>query len=140
CTVEVQGEKMPQTLPEGSWYLEPSGTPSREEWETMLGHRVIPVQKHVRGQFTMEDSVEDMRGSSFVMKILYKVMENELSKRYGDKKDYSDPVFRMMMESTARGPLRSMQINGGLRDGILQGMVDMANGHPLRGIARMIRG
>ena len=140
CTVEVQGEKMPHTLPEGSWYLEPTGTPSREEWETMLGHRVNPAQKHVRGQFTMEDSVEDMRGSSLVMKILYRVMENELSKRYGDKKDYSDPVFRMMMESTARGPLRSMQINGGLRDGILQGMVDMANGHPIKGIIRMIRG
>ena len=139
-TVEVQGDKMPQDLPEGSWYLEPEGMPSKEEWETMLGHKVIPAAKHVRGQFTMEDSVEDMRGSSFVMKILYKVMENELSKRYGDKKDYSDPVFRMMMESTARGPLRSMQINGGLRDGILQGMVEMANGHPLRGIVRMIRG
>ena len=140
CTVDVKGEEMSRTVPEGSWYLDPSGAPSREEWETMLGHRVVPARKHVRGQFTMEDSVEDMRGSSFVMRILYKVMENELAKRYGGEKDCSDPVFRMMMESTARGPLRSMQINGGLRDGILQGMVDMANGHPFKGIIRMIRG
>ncbi len=138
CTIDVDGEPMPETVT-GSWYLDPKGVPSRDEWETMLGHKATAAAPHRRGQFTMEDSVMDMKDSSFAMKILYKVMENEVSKRFGEKKDYSDPVFRMMMESTARGPLRSMQINGGLRDGILQGMLEMANGHPFRGIARMIK-
>ena len=46
-----------------------------------------------------------------------------------DKKMYSHPLS-----------LRSMQINGGLRDGLMQGLLEMANGHFLRGIGRMLRG
>ena len=46
----------------------------------------------------------------------------------------------MLMASSAGSPLRSMQINGGIRGGLLAGLLDMANGHFLKGIRRMIRG
>ena len=46
----------------------------------------------------------------------------------------------MMMASSAGSPLRNMQICGGMKDSLMQGLLEMANGHFLRGIVRMIRG
>ena len=137
--VEVEGEKMSEPFTSGSWYLEPSGPPDREEWITMLSGRPVSVTRK-RGQYTMEDSVAEMRKDSFIMKILYAAVENTVAKGFGGKKDYSDPDFRMMMESSSRGPLRSMQINGGIKDGLLQGMLEIANGHLIKGIIRIVRG
>lgn len=45
----------------------------------------------------------------------------------------------MLMESSAGGPLRSMQISGGIKGGLMQGLLDMANGHFFRGVKKMIR-
>ena len=45
----------------------------------------------------------------------------------------------MMMASSAGSPLRSMQISGGMKDGLMQGLLEMANGHFLKGIRRMIK-
>ena len=67
-------------------------------------------------------------------------MERTIAKGFGGKADYENPEFRMMMAASAGSSLRSMQTSGGLRNGIMQGMLDMANGHFFRGIARMIRG
>lgn len=33
-----------------------------------------------------------------------------------------------------------MQINGGMKNGIMQGLLEIANGHFFRGILRMIKG
>lgn len=33
-----------------------------------------------------------------------------------------------------------MQISGGMKDGLMQGLLEMANGHYLRGLKKMIRG
>ena len=46
----------------------------------------------------------------------------------------------MMMASSAGSPLRSMQISGGMKGGIMSGLLEMANGHYFRGIGRMIKG
>lgn len=46
----------------------------------------------------------------------------------------------MRMASSAGGPLRSMQISGGIRGGVIPGMLEMANGHFLRGLLKMVRG
>ena len=58
----------------------------------------------------------------------------------GGKVDYENPDFRMLMNASAGGPLRSMQISGGIRGGIIPGMLEMANGHFFRGIWKMITG
>ncbi len=39
----------------------------------------------------------------------------------------------MQMASSAGGPLRSMQISGGMKGGVLPGMLEMANGALLPG-------
>ena len=36
-------------------------------------------------------------------------------------------------------PLRSMQIPGGVKGGVMPGMLEIANGHFFRGLLRMIR-
>lgn len=59
---------------------------------------------------------------------------------FGGKKDYENPEFRMMMASSAGSPLRNMQICGGMKDGLMQALLEIANGHFLRGVGRMLRG
>ena len=79
-----------------------------------------------KGYFTMDNTVEEMKDFSLVMKIMYKATESVIAKGFGGKKDYDDPDFRMMMAASAGSPLRSMQISGGLKDGLMQGLLDLS--------------
>ena len=88
----------------------------------------------------MDNSVTEMKDHSLIMKIMYKAVENTIAKGFGGKKDYDDPEFRMLMASSAGSHLRSMMISGGMKGGVLPGMLEMANGHLLKGIIRMIKG
>ena len=88
----------------------------------------------------MENSVEEMKDHSLIMKIMYKAVEKTIAKGCGGKIDYDNPEFKMMMAASAGSPIRSMAISGGMNDGLFQGMVDMANGHFFKGIIRMIKG
>ena len=46
----------------------------------------------------------------------------------------------MLMASSAGSPLRSMQISGGIKGGLFKGLLDMANGHYLQGVFKMLKG
>ena len=123
----------------GSWYERCTGKPNPADWETMLGHSYTPpVLK--KGSFTMDNTVMEMKDYSLMMKIMFKAVESTVAKGFGGKKDYENPDFRMMMNASAGAPLRSMQISGGMKGGVLPGMLEMANGHFFRGIWRMIKG
>lgn len=93
-----------------------------------------------KGRFTMDNTVEEMKDFSLVMKILYKAVEKTIAKGFGGKADYDNPEFRMLMASSAGSPLRNMQISGGMKGGVMPGLLEMANGHFLRGIWKMMRG
>ena len=97
-----------------------------------------PVLK--KGSFTMDNTVMEMKDYSLIMKIMYKAVEGVVAKSFGGKKDYSSPEFRMMINASIGGPLRGMQISGGIKGGIMPGLLEMANGHFFRGIWKMIRG
>jgi beta-glucosidase len=138
--IEKTGESLPAPAWQaGSWYESCRGKPSQKDWETMLGKAYAPP-KLVKGHFTMENTVEEMKDYSLIMKIMYWSVENTIAKGFDGKKDYTNPEFRMMMAASAGSSLRSMQISGGMRDGILQGMLEMANGHFLRGIVKLLGG
>ena len=148
-TVSIGGLTAPvikhgETLPvpawqRGSWYQSCTGKPNKKDWEAMLGREYIPpVLK--KGAFTMDNTVMEMKGYSLIMKIMYKAVEATIAKGFGGKKDYKNPEFRMMMNASAGAPLRSMQISGGIKGGVLPGMLELANGHILRGLWRMLRG
>lgn len=122
-----------------SWYERCTGKPDPADWEKMLGHSYTPpVLK--KGSFTMDNTVMEMKDYSLVMKIMFKAVESTVAKGFGGKKDYENPDFRMMMNASAGAPLRSMQISGGMKGGVLPGMLEMANGHFFRGIWKMIKG
>ena len=123
----------------GSWYETCKGKPTRAEWETMMGRPyVAPVVK--KGQFTMDNTVMEMKEHSLVMEILFKITERVVAKTNGGKIDYDNPEFRMMINASAGGPLRAMQIAGGISGGIIPGMLEMANGRFFRGLWKMIAG
>ena len=137
---ERNGDVLPvPAWQKGSWYERCTGKPNQTDWEAALGRKYTPpVLK--KGSFTMENTVEEMKDYSLIMKIMFKAVEATVAKGYGGKKDYDNPNFRMQMASSAGAPIRSMMISGGMKGGVLPGMVEMANGHFFRGIRKMITG
>ena len=138
--VERSGECLPvPAWQNGSWYQSCAGKPGQKEWETMLGRAYMPpVLK--KGSFTMENSVEEMKDYSLVMKLMYRATERVIARGNGGKLDREDPTFRMQMAASAGGPLRSMMISGGIRGSVMPGLLEMANGRFLRGIWKMLTG
>ena len=139
-SVEVDGETVEApSWQKGSWYENPDQKLTQNEWEKLLGRKYEPT-KLIRGQFTMENTVEEMKDYSLIMKIMYKAVEMTIARGFEGKIDYDNPEFRMLMASSAGSPIRSLQISGGIRSGIMEGLVEMANGRLLKGILKMIRG
>lgn len=122
-----------------TWYKAFSGMPSQKDLETAMGRTYQP-QTFRKGQYTMDNTVIEMKADSLMMKIMFKAVEMTVAKGFGGKKDYENPEFRMLIASSAGSPLRSMQISGGMKGGIMSGLLEMANGHYFRGIKRMIKG
>ena len=138
--IEVAGEILEiPAWQAGSWYETCKGKPKQAEWEAMLGRTyTAPVLK--KGEFTMDNTVMEMKDYSLIMKIMFVAVEATIAKGFGGKKDYENPEFRMLINSSAGSPLRSMQISGGMKGGVLPGMLLMANGHFVKGIIKMITG
>lgn len=140
ASIEKSGETLPvPAWQKGSFYESCTGKPNQADWEAMLGRTYTPPMLK-KGSFTMDNTVLEMKDYSLIMKIMFKAVEATIAKGFGSKKDYENPEFRMLMNSSAGSPLRSMQISGGMKGGVLPGMLEMANGHFFRGLWRMIRG
>ena len=75
------------------------------------------------------------------MKIQYKVTENIIAKSFGGRKDMSDPAYRMMLTCAVDCPMRAAVISSGgaMSDSMAAGLLHMANGHIIRGIAAMLK-
>ena len=86
----------------------------------------------------MDNTVEEMKDYSLIMKIMYKSTEKVIAKQFGGKVDYDNPEFKMMMKCSAGGPLRNMQISGGIKGGVFEGLLLMANGHFFKGLFKML--
>ena len=140
ASIEKHGETLPIPVWQtGSWYQNCTGKPNLADWETMLGrHYEPPVLK--KGSFTMDNTVMEMKDYSLMMKIMFKAVEATIAKGFGGKKDYENPEFRMLMNSSAGSPLRSMMISGSIKGGVMPGMLEIANGHFFRGVWKMITG
>ena len=115
-----------------------NGHPSRDEWQRLMGNPVPIQSEPKKGSFTMDNSCLEMKDSSFIMKIQYKVTERIIAKQCGTK-DPFDPQFRMILVSATDCPLRASVINsaGQMSDALGRGLLHMANGHFLRGLKRI---
>lgn len=139
--LEVEGEAVP--APEwqaGSWYGTLEGLPSREDWEKAMGHTVQPPLEPGKGGYDMDSTCLEMRDSSLVMKLQYKVTELVVARRHrgGDK---TDAAYRMMLANALDTPMRSVVISTGGRVGerLAAALLEMANGRFFRGLVRLLK-
>lgn len=138
----IDGETLqPPAWQSGSFYESMKGKPSRILWEKAMGHPIAVVPEAKKGQYALDNTCMEMKDHSLIMKIQYKVTENIVAKRFGGRKDYSDPAFKMMMVCATDCPLRSTVISSGgaMSDQMAQGLLEMANGHFFRGIRTMLK-
>lgn len=137
--ITVEGEEMPvPSWQQGSWYEKPQGHPSDRDFETIFGG---PIQKEPeirKGQFTMEMSTMEMKNTSPIMNMMFKITEKTIAKGFGGKVDYSNPTFKMMVMSGADAPLRATVLSSGgvFPANVAEGMLEMANGHMSEGIRK----
>lgn len=140
--LEVTGAEIPAPAWQaGSWYETLAGRPSREDWEKLMGHPVPVQPEPKRGSFTMDHSCMEMKDHSLVMKIQYHATANTIAKRFGGKKDLTDPDYRMTLLCATDCPLRSTVIcsDGAMSGATAQGLLHMANGHYLKGIRALLK-
>ncbi|HEY8392881.1 MAG TPA: glycoside hydrolase family 3 C-terminal domain-containing protein [Capillibacterium sp.] len=133
--IEKSGAPVPVPVwQRGSWYEKPGGAPSQEEWERMLGRKYEPHLPR-KGEFTMNDTVMDMKEHSLVMRFLYWRLKRKVAKRVKP----GTAEYRMNLQSTAESPLRSMEIFSGLGANLFQGLLAMANGKYLSGLRLLLK-
>lgn len=139
--LQVEGEALPAPAwQKGSWYETLQGQPTDQEFEALYGGPLQvdpPLQK---GHFTMEDSTMEMKDLSAVMMQMFKGTESTIAKGFGGKVDYENPDFKMMVMSGADAPLRAAVLSSGgsFSAKIAEGVLAMANGHPVQGIKKML--
>lgn len=135
--IHRDGEKMADVYNLPDWYRTFRGAPTKQDFETVLGRKIIekPVRK---GEFSKESTVMEMKEHSFLMKIIYWGFEMVMAKKYGGR-DYSDPTFKMMMTTAMDCSVSGMQINGGIKGHLLEGLVEIANGRLIKGIQIMLK-
>lgn len=86
----------------------------------------------------MEDSVEEMQKDVRFMRVFYKAADWFIRRSLGGTiTDENEAQYRMMLASSMGSPMRTMMICGGIRGGLIPGVLDLANGHVLRGIGKM---
>ena len=120
------------------WYIDLKGLPTKEDLEKLIGREIVEVPLK-KGNFTMENTVMEMKDFSIIMKIMYKAVEATIAKGFGGKADYNNPEFKMMMLSAVDASLTGMKISGGMKNHVLEGVLEMANGRYLKGILTMLK-
>jgi beta-glucosidase len=117
-----------------AWYTHPSGQPTQADFESLLGRRIEPEQPVRRGEFTIASTLRDMQGSFFI-RLIVKYIEKTIARKSGGL-DYSNPNFKMMVESAVNIPVRNLVVmsSGVFKASAAQGVVDIANGRLLPGI------
>lgn len=140
CDLEVDGEEISIPIWQAdSWYETCNEDITQSQWEKMLGKKYVP-NNVVKRPFTMENTVEEMKEYSLIMKIMYKVVEKVVAKGFDGKIDYDNQDFRMLMNTSAGSPFRTLQISSGIKGGLFKGVLEMANGNYIKGIVKMIKG
>lgn len=95
-------------------------------------------EPHHKGTYTMEDSVEEMQKDVRFMRVVYRAADWFIRRSLGRTiTDENEAQYRMMLASSMGSPMRTMMICGGIRGGLLPGVLDLANGHVLCGIGKM---
>ncbi|MDL2294974.1 hypothetical protein LJC60_10225, partial [Ruminococcaceae bacterium OttesenSCG-928-D13] len=111
----------------------------QSNFEALLRRKLPAPAPLRRGSFTMENTIHEMAGHSLVMRVMRRIMAKTIAKMNGGKIDFSNSDFRMSYTSSVDSALFSLCIASGgtMPENIARGMLDIANGHLLRGLRRM---
>ena len=126
---------------QGSWYEMLQGLPTDAEFEKLYGGPLQSDPEPKKGAFTIEHSTMELKDLSPVMMQMFKGTEATIAKSFGGKADYSDPTFKMMVMSGADAPLRAAVLSscGAFPANLAEGMLAMANGHPVQGVKKLVK-
>ena len=107
-------------------------------FEELLGRKV--VEKTLKkGDFTMENSVDDMKEHSILMKMMAKFVEIYMSGGYGWKIDYKNNAYKMMVVNALNSSMSGIKMSICMKNYCLEGLVEIVNGHVFKGIKTMFR-
>ena len=78
--------------------------------------------------------------ATFVEKKFYKTIKKNISKQFGNGKSKGENEFTKIIDGILENmPIRQlvMMSNGALTPAVMEGLVDMMNGHYIRGAKKM---
>lgn len=87
----------------------------------------------------MENTVAEMARESGIMRLVLKAIRAAVRAGMPAGTPDDSPDLRMTLASTTEAPLSSVVISSGLHACLFEGLVDMANGHPFRGLRKVMR-
>ncbi|GFP74692.1 glycoside hydrolase family 3 C-terminal domain-containing protein [Clostridium fungisolvens] len=137
--IELEGEK-PVRKNCSTWYYSLSGIPSRKDFVTIY-HNYEDYVPQIKGTYDMTSSIKEMKETSLICKIMYKDMEKIIAKNNGGKVDYTNPGFRMLMDSASDNPMKSMPLFSpdSMPLNVAEFFVEAANGHMIKGFRKIIK-
>jgi len=92
-----------------------------------------------KGEFTMENTIMEMKDYSLIMKVMYKVVEKIVAKGFGGKIDYTNSSYKMMVSTATDCSMTGMKNNVQMDNHIFEGLLMMANGNFFKGVREMFR-
>jgi len=126
---------------ENIWYGKLEGKPTDQDFERIYGKSIPQDKKVMRGDFTLEHSIYDMR-DTFAGQMMALISKRMLIKTGGFKKEEIDiNHFRMMLSFVMTTPLRAtvLMSQGALSEGMANAVVSMANGYWIRGFTQLLK-
>lgn len=137
--IQMTGEA-PQKMSIAEWYYHPDGSPTKEDFETLYGSQIPAYVPATKGTYTLKNSLAEMKETSRLCRVIYRLLEWIVSKSAGIRADRGDPTFRMMVEAAETNPLRTFALMQGKRITMyaVEGLVMVANGSVLQGVRRML--
>lgn len=132
------GIPMPFWQP-GSWYETLTGHPTKDDLELLLGAPIVPAAPPQRGQFTMENTIEEMAEKSPTIRLIKNIMVRNIIKIHGEDTDPRDNMLRMSLSFSIDCALFSLVLtsNGSMTENMALALVDIANGKRIRGFKRL---
>ena len=120
------------------WYFNPVGKVTQADFESLLGRKIEPVKPLRRGDYTLECSLQDMRGS-FVVRQIIRTIEKTIARGFGGV-DYTNPTFKMLVSSATNTPLKNLsQLSPeSMPERITIAIVHAANGRPIQAIVSIL--
>lgn len=133
--VVIEGEDVFVEVPD--WYNNPIGEPHSSDYRKII-KQDEEERELKKGEFTMESTLTDMLPHSALARFIYNIAKMVLGRSFPkEERNMENPEYKMLINSSVEVPMRSLQIFGAIKGGLLRGVVIIVNGHFFKGIKEM---